>query len=153
LRKSFSQWKLHWDTDQLEISDPRAERMPTSMPTAAKAVGAATFAIVGGLIANAYVPGMPDAGAAGGIRGYSAVIGAFVGWSVMGNSVGYKYLDAIGHGWKTVIVLLFIATLCFSIYEVMIQSTRQVYPGPIEAILDILPGCLAAPKRCSHSPC
>lgn len=111
--------------------------MPTSMPTAAKAVGALTFAIVGGLIANAYVPGMPDAGAAGGIRGYSAAIGAFVGWSVMGNSVGYKYIDAIGQGWKTVIVLVFIAALCFSIYEVMIQSTRQVYPGPIEAILDI----------------
>lgn len=111
--------------------------MPTSMPTAGKAAGAITFAIVGWLIANAYVPGMPDSGAAGRIREYSAVVGVFVGWTVMGNSVGRKYLDAIGYGWKTVIVLVFFATLCFSILEMAVQSTRQVYSGPIEAILDI----------------
>ncbi len=111
--------------------------MPTSMPTAAKAAGAATFAIVGWLIANAYVPGMPDAGAAGGVREYSALVGVFIGWSVMGNSVGKKYIDAIGFGWKTAIVLVFFAMMFFSIYEMTIQATRQVYAGPIEAILDI----------------
>lgn len=111
--------------------------MPTSMPTAAKALGAATFAIVGWLVAHAYVPGMPDAGAAGGIREYSAVVGVVVGWTVMGNSVGKKYIDAIGYGWKTVIVMVFVATMFFSVYEMLIQSTRQVYSGPIDAILDI----------------
>lgn len=111
--------------------------MQTSMPTAAKATGAATFAIVGWLVANAYVPGMSDAGAAGGFREYSAVIGVFVGWSVMGNSVGKQYIDSIGYGWKTVIVLVFYAILFISIYEMLRQSTRMVYDGPIEAILDI----------------
>jgi hypothetical protein len=80
---------------------------------------------------------MPDAGAAGSIREYSAGVGVFVGWAVMGNSVGKKYIDAIGYGWKTVIVLVFFATMFFSIYEMLIQSTRQVYSGPIDAILDI----------------
>lgn len=111
--------------------------MPTSMPTAAKATGAITFAIVGALVANAYVPGMIDPGAAGYIREYSALIGAFVGWNVMGNSVGKKYLDSIGYGWKTVIALVFMALLCFSVYEMLRQSTRLVYDGPIEALLDI----------------
>jgi hypothetical protein len=107
------------------------------MPTAAKATGAATFAIVGLLIANAYVPGMPDAGAAGSIREFSGVIGAFVGWGVMGHSVGNRYIDSIGYGWKTVVVLVFVATMLFSIYEMLLQSTRMVYDGPIDAILDI----------------
>lgn len=111
--------------------------MPTSMPTAAKATGAASFAIVGWMVANAYVPGMPDAGAAGSMREFAGVIGAFVGWSVMGNSVGNKYIDSIGYGWKTVVVLVFVATMCFSIYEMLQQSTRMVYDGPIDAILDI----------------
>ena len=90
--------------------------MPTSMPTAAKAAGAATFAVVGWLVANAYVPGMPDAGAAGALREYSALVGVFVGWTVMGNSVGGSYLDSIGYGWKTVIVLIFFAMLVFSLF-------------------------------------
>jgi hypothetical protein len=111
--------------------------MPTSMPTAAKATGAASFAILGWMIANAYVPGMPDAGAAGGIREYAGGIGAIVGWGVMGNSVGNKYIDSIGYGWKTAVVLVFVATMSFSIYEMLLQSTRMVYDGPIEAIADI----------------
>ena len=111
--------------------------MPTSMPTAAKATGAVCFALVGSMIANAYVPGMPDAGSAGSIREFSGVIGAFVGWGVMGNSVGHRYIDSIGYGWKTVVVLVFVATMLFSIYEMLLQSTRMVYDGPLDAILDI----------------
>lgn len=111
--------------------------MATSMPTAAKGAGALTFAIVGWMMANAFVPGMPDAASAGHIREAGAVLGLFVGWMVMGNSVGHKYIDAIGYGWKTVIVLAFFSLLFLGMYEMMKQSTRMVYDGPIDAILDI----------------
>ncbi len=111
--------------------------MATSMPTAAKAVGAITFAIVGWLLANAFIPGMPDAASAGHLREGGVVVGLFVGWLVMGNSVGHKYIDAIGYGWKTVIVLAFFCLLFLGLYEMLKQSTRMVYDGPIDAILDI----------------
>lgn len=111
--------------------------MATSMPTAAKAAGAGTFAIVGGLLAAAFIPGMPDAASAGYMREMSMLVGVFVGWIVMGNSTGHKYIDAIGYGWKTVLVLAFFILLFFCMQEMLKQSTRMVYDGPIEAILDI----------------
>lgn len=111
--------------------------MATSMPTAAKGAGAISFAAVGWLVANAYIPGMLDASGAGNMREYSAFVGAIVGWAVMGNSVGNKYIDAIGYGWKTVIVLVFVALFTFGLHEMLKQSTRMVYDDPLEAISDI----------------
>ncbi len=111
--------------------------MATSMPTAAKAAGAVSFAIVGWLVANAYIPGMADATGAGHMREYNAIVGAIVGWAVMGNSVGHKYIDSVGYGWKTVIVLVVVALFTFGLSEMLKQSTRMVYNDPIEAIADI----------------
>jgi hypothetical protein len=111
--------------------------MAVSMPTAAKAAGALTFAIVGWLVANAYIPGMLDARAAGNMREYNAIVGALVGWFVMGNSVGHKYIDAIGYGWKTVLVLACVALFTFGLVEMLKQSTRMTYDDPMEAIVDI----------------
>jgi len=121
--------------------------MATSMPTAAKAVGAISFAIVGWLMANAFVPGMPDAAAAGNIREGGMIVGLFVGWMVMGNSVGHKYIDAIGYGWKTVIVLAFFSLLFLGLFQMLKQSTRMVYDGPIDAILDIFAGMFDRAKQ------
>ena len=111
--------------------------MATSMPTAAKAAGAVTFAIVGWLVANAYIPGMPDGSGGGYLREYNMAVGAIVGWGVMGNSVGKKYSDSIGYGWKTVIVLFFAAIFTFALYEMLQQSVRMVYTDPLDAIVDI----------------
>ena len=111
--------------------------MSTPMPTAAKGAGALCFAVVAWFLADAFIPGMPDAAAAGNMREFGALLGVFVGWLVMGNSVGHKYIDAIGYGWKTVIVLVFFGFLFLGMYEMLKQSTRMVYEGPVEAILDI----------------
>lgn len=111
--------------------------MATSMPTAAKAAGAVFFAIVGWMIANAYIPGMVDPSGAGSMREYNAAVGAIVGWAVMGNSVGHKYIDAVGYGWKTVIVLAMVSLFTFGLSEMLHQSTRMTYDDPIEAITDI----------------
>ena len=111
--------------------------MPRELPTGAKAMGAATFAVVGWLMANAYVPSMPEASAVGYFREMTALLGAIIGWRVMGRSVGKTYLDAIGSGWKTVIVLVFYALLLFSTYEMLLDSVKMIYEGPIEAIADV----------------
>jgi hypothetical protein len=111
--------------------------MATPMPTGAKAMAAISFAIVGWLIANAYVPNMPEVQSVGLVREFTAAIGGVVGWRVMGNSVGKGYLGAVGSGWKTVIVLVFFALLFFGIWEMLLQSVKMRYEGPFDAIVDV----------------
>jgi hypothetical protein len=107
------------------------------MPTGAKAMAAVSFAIVGWITANAYVPNMPEANSVGYLREMIGLLGAVVGWRVMGNAVGKGYFQAIGSGWKTMIVLVFFALLLFSIYEMLQLSVRLRYEGPMEAVLDV----------------
>lgn len=111
--------------------------MPTQMPTGAKAMSAAAFAVVGWLIANAYVQNMPTVEAVGRVREIAALIGGIVGWRVMGPSVGKGYLEAAAAGLKTVIVLVFFSLLVVGIYEMLQESMKMRYDGPIEAIVDI----------------
>lgn len=111
--------------------------MATPMPTGAKAMAAISFAIVGWITANAYVPNMPEVNSVGFFREFTALLGAIIGWRVMGNSVGKGYVRSIGSGWKTMIVLIFFALLLFGIYEMLQQSVRMRYDGPMEAILDV----------------
>jgi len=112
--------------------------MPTPMPTAAKLMAAVSFAVVGWIVANAYVPNMPEAQAVGYLREGVALLGAIVGWRVMGPSVGKGYVEAGGSGIKTVVVLVFFALLLFSVYEMLMNSVKMRYDGPMEASLDVL---------------
>jgi hypothetical protein len=107
------------------------------MPTGAKAMAAISFAIVGWLIADNYVPNMPEATTVGYFREMVGLLGALIGWKVMGNSVGRGYIGAVGAGWKTVLVLVFFALLLFGIYEMLQQSVRMRYDDPFEAIIDV----------------
>jgi hypothetical protein len=107
------------------------------MPTGAKAMAAASFAVVGWITAHTYVQNMPVATSVGYLREMTALLGAIIGWRVMGNSVGKGYARSIGAGWKTMIVLVFFALLTVGLYEMLQLSVRMRYDGPIEAILDV----------------
>jgi hypothetical protein len=111
--------------------------MGTPMPTGAKGIAALSFAVVGWLIANAYVPNMPEVSRVGYFRELVGALGAIIGWRVMGNSVGKGYVGAVGSGWKTVLVLVFFALLLFGIYEMLLLSVKMRYDGPMEAVLDV----------------
>ena len=111
--------------------------MATPMPTGAKAMAAISFAVVGWLIANSYVLNMPQAQAVGYLRELVGLLGALIGWRVMGNAVGKGYVGAVGSGWKTAVVLVFFALLLFGIYEMLQLSVRMRYDGPFDAILDV----------------
>lgn len=111
--------------------------MPTQMPTGAKAMSAAAFAVVGWLIANAYIANMEIPEAVGSVREVVAGIGAFTGWKVMGPSVGKGYLESAGAGLKTVVVLVVLSLLTVGIYEMLQLSWKMRYEGPLEAIVDI----------------
>ena len=109
----------------------------TPMPTGAKAMAAISFAVVGFITALVYIPNMPEAGRVGSLPLMMAILGAIVGWRVMGTSVGKGYIRAIGAGWKTMIVLVFFALLFFGTYEMLQLSVRMRYDVPMEAILDV----------------
>jgi hypothetical protein len=108
------------------------------MPTAAKLAAAIVFAIVGWIAANYFVPALGEDTQVGLFREVVALIGVFVGWRVMGPSVGKGYFEAAGSGLKTSVVYVFFALLLFSIYEmIQLSMSARGYDGPMEAVLDI----------------
>lgn len=111
--------------------------MANPMPTGAKLVAAICFAVVGWILANYYSLNMPDASAAGPIREGAAVVGAIVGWMVMGPSVGKGYVEAAGSGIKTAVVLAVVALFALSLREMLDNSVKLRYDGALDAILDI----------------
>ncbi|WP_374371451.1 TrgA family protein [Tabrizicola sp.] len=111
--------------------------MPTPMPTGAKLMAAASFAVVGWVLANFYAVNMPDAAAAGPIREVAALVGAITGWKVMGPSVGKGYVEAAGAGIKTSIVLAVAALFLLALAEMLDNSVKMRYDGALDAFLDI----------------
>ena len=111
--------------------------MANPMPTGAKLVAAICFAAVGWILANYYAMNMPDASAAGPIREGAAVLGAIVGWMVMGPSVGKGYVEAAGSGVKTAVVLTVVALFALSLREMLDNSVKMRYDGALDAFLDV----------------
>ncbi len=111
--------------------------MATPMPTGAKLMAAVCFAVVGWVLANYYAVNMPDATAAGPIREGAAIVGALVGWSVMGNSVGKGYVEAAGAGIKTAVVLAVMALFVLAMAEMLDNSVKMRYEDAMEAVLDV----------------
>jgi hypothetical protein len=111
--------------------------MPASMPTGAKLMAAISFAVVGWILANYYALNMPDASAAGPIREAAGVIGAVVGWMVMGPTAGRGYVEAAGSGVKTAVVLAVVALFLLALSEMLDNSVKLRYDGALDAILDV----------------
>lgn len=111
--------------------------MATPMPTGAKLVAAACFAVVGWVMSNYYAMNMPDASAAGPMREWAALIGAIIGWMVMGPSVGRGYVEAAGSGIKTAVVLAVAALFLLALREMLDNSVKMRYDGALDAFLDI----------------
>ncbi|WP_294979828.1 TrgA family protein [Tabrizicola sp.] len=107
------------------------------MPTGAKLMAAASFAVVGWVLANFYAMNMPDASAAGPIREVAALVGAITGWKVMGPAVGKGYVEAAGAGVRTAIVLAVAALFLLALAEMLDNSVKMRYDGALEALLDI----------------
>jgi hypothetical protein len=111
--------------------------MPTPMPTGAKLMAAFSFAVVGWVLANYYAMNAPDASALGPIREVAGLVGAIVGWKLMGPSVGKGYVEAAGAGVKTAVVLAVVALFLLGLKEMLDNSVKMRYDGALDAILDI----------------
>ena len=107
------------------------------MPTAAKIIGAVTFAALALLLATLYIPQLPKGTELGYFREITAAIGLFCGWWVMGNQVGLGYRAAAEAGLRTALIIVFWALLGFSIYIMVDRSMKMMYDGPMEAVLGV----------------
>lgn len=111
--------------------------MATKMPTGAKLMAAVSFAVVGFIMANYYAMNMPDATAAGPIREGAAVVGAVIGWMVMGPTAGKGYVEAAGSGIKTAVILAVAALFLLALREMLDSSIKMRYDTALDAILDV----------------
>jgi len=105
------------------------------MPTAAKLMSAVAFALVGWFAARAYIPGLPEGSQTRNFPEITAALGLIIGWMVMGNAVGKGYSAAIGSGIRTSVTIVFWALVGFSIYDMVLESTKLRYDGPMEAVV------------------
>jgi hypothetical protein len=105
------------------------------MPTAAKLMSAVAFAIVGWFAACAYIPGLPEGTQTRNFPEITAFLGLLIGWLVMGVAVGKGYWMAMGSGIRTSITIVFWALVGFSIYDMVLESMKMRYDGPMEAVV------------------
>ncbi|SPH18285.1 hypothetical protein DEA8626_01818 [Defluviimonas aquaemixtae] len=107
------------------------------MPTAAKLFAAFAFAVLAFFAAEIFKPHMPEGTQFGYFSFVSALIGLVAGWRVMGPEAGRGNWQAVNTGVKTSAVMVGLALLIFSTYEMLLLAFRPAYKGPMEAVVGI----------------
>lgn len=108
------------------------------MPTAGKLIAAVAFALVGWLAARAYIPQLPEGTRTGYFPEITAVMGLLIGWLTLGPTAGRRgYVEGGSLGLRTSIFVVIWALLGFSIYYMVLRSTKLIYKNAGEAVLDV----------------
>jgi len=107
------------------------------VPTAAKLFAAFAFAVLAFFTAEVFKPHMPEGTKFGYFSFVSALIGLVAGWRVMGPEAGRGNWQAVNSGIKTSAVMVGMALIIFSTYEMLLLAFRPAYKGPMEAIVGI----------------
>lgn len=105
------------------------------MPTAAKLFAAVAFAAVAFFAAEAIKPLMPEGTQFGLFSPICALVGALCGWIVMGPLAGRGYYAAAGSGLRTSITVVFWCLVIFALEEMVQESMRLRYDGPMDALV------------------
>lgn len=107
------------------------------MPTAAKLFAGFAFAILAFFTAEIFKPHMPAGTQFGNFSFVSMLIGLVAGWRVMGPEAGRGNWAAVNSGIKSSAVMIGLALLIFSTYEMLVQAFKPAYNGPMEAVVAI----------------
>jgi hypothetical protein len=107
------------------------------VPTAAKLFAGFAFAILAFFTAEIFKPHMPEGTQFGYFSFVSALIGLVAGWRVMGPEAGRGNWAAVNSGVKTAAVMVGLALLVFSTYDMFLRAFRPEYKGPMQAIVAI----------------
>ncbi|SPF76066.1 hypothetical protein ALP8811_01065 [Aliiroseovarius pelagivivens] len=107
------------------------------MPTAAKLISAIILAAVGWLCAELVKPLMPEGKDLSYLSPTASAAGLFVGWFYLGPRADKRLGTAGANAGTTLIVQVFVTLFTFSFAEMISNSLRKRYEGPIEALQDI----------------
>lgn len=107
------------------------------MPTAAKTVAALFLAALAYLSSELVKTLLPEIQVWGNFSIFNAVLGAFVGWIVIGKRAGRGTKDAISNGLTGVFALIFWALFLHASNEMFQLSMKRRFDGPIEAFVAI----------------
>lgn len=107
------------------------------MPTGAKLVAALAFAALAFFLSDLIKPLYPEGTQFGWFSPLNAAIGAVMGWRIMGTGAGDTYRRTFGYGLTTLAATVFWCLLIWSGHEMLINSTRLRYDGPVEALQEM----------------
>ena len=103
------------------------------MPTAAKAIAALCLAALGYLASEVVKTLLPEIENFGRFSEINALIGAIVGWIIVGKRAGRGTKDAIGNGLTGVAALLFWTLFFHASLEMFDLALKRRFDGPVEA--------------------
>jgi len=107
------------------------------MPTATKLVAAIVLAATGWFCAELIKPMMEEGRDLSRFSPICVAVGVLVGWRYLGRRID-KQLGSFGaNALTTAFVFLGVALFIFSFSEMIKQSMRRNYDGPVEAVMDL----------------
>jgi hypothetical protein len=108
------------------------------MPTSAKLAAAVLFAALAWWVSQLTRPLFPEGTDLGLFAEYNAAIGAVIGWRLAGAKAGTTWPNAVAYGLTASAGMVTMALLLYSTMLMLSQSTRKVYEGPVEALVDVV---------------
>lgn len=107
------------------------------MPTGGKLIAALAFAALAYFISDLIKPLLPEGTQYGRLSPINALIGAIMGWTIMGKGAGNSLRQSFGYGLTTLAATTFWALVVWAGYEMLQNSVKLRYDGPIEALQDM----------------
>ncbi|MFY0680201.1 MAG: TrgA family protein [Thalassovita sp.] len=107
------------------------------MPTAARLFGAVMTGALGWYVSDLVRPLLPEATVFGWFNHVNLVLGALVGWRVIGRHAGKGNGIAVSNGVTAIAVLVVWAVGLQALNEMLRLSMRRVYDGPFEGLEDM----------------
>lgn len=106
------------------------------MPTAAKLIGAITFAALAYFISDLLKPLLIDSEGTrvGLLSPVNALIGLVMGWTIMGKGAGTTYRQSFGFGLTTLAATVFWCLIAWSGYKMILRSMAKRYDGATHAL-------------------
>ncbi len=107
------------------------------MPTGGKLIGALVFAALAYFLTDLIKPLLPEGTQVGWFSPINSAIGFLMGWTILGKGAGKTYRQAFGYGFTTLAATVFWSLIWWAGYNMIKQSMRLRYDGPVEALQEM----------------
>lgn len=106
------------------------------MPTAGKLIGAIVFAALAYFVSDLIKPLLLDTEGSrtGWLSPVNALVGAAMGWTIMGKGAGKTYRQSYGYGLTTLAAIVFWCLVVWSGYKMILRSMAMRYDGAVHAL-------------------